>query len=218
MERIKKLIALHISISLFISLIPGRALAAGATAPVVVRPLPHTFTTEIGALSPDQKAIFLSELNTRLSALGTVPSQLTDLHHTRLEALKTATAGENLTSSDPRQLAKAAIVGALLSPAISQSVQGLIQSSAHSADSSQHQSLAEDLRAVVNKYGVDFSAIDDSEEKEAFAKVIPGAHIFDGAQKGSTAVRQACAAALTQAQRLQRGAPSTDTFSQEARP
>lgn len=39
-----------------------------------------------------------------------------------------------------------------------------------------------------------------------------------GAQKGSTAVRQACAVALTQAQRLQRGAPSTDTFSQEARP
>ena len=39
-----------------------------------------------------------------------------------------------------------------------------------------------------------------------------------GAQKGSTVVRQACAAALTQAQRLQRGAPSTDTLSQEARP
>jgi HEAT repeat protein len=32
-----------------------------------------------------------------------------------------------------------------------------------------------------------------------------------GAQKGSAAVRQACAAALSQAQRLQRGGPSTDT-------
>ena len=34
-----------------------------------------------------------------------------------------------------------------------------------------------------------------------------------GAQKGSAAVRQACAAALSQAQRLQRGGPSTDTGS-----
>lgn len=37
-----------------------------------------------------------------------------------------------------------------------------------------------------------------------------------GAKKGSTAVRQACAAALSQAQRIQRGIPSTDATHQDA--
>jgi HEAT repeat protein len=38
-----------------------------------------------------------------------------------------------------------------------------------------------------------------------------------GAQKGNAAVRQACAAALTQAQRLQRGTPSTGATHEDAR-
>ena len=37
-----------------------------------------------------------------------------------------------------------------------------------------------------------------------------------GTQKGSAAVRQACAAALSQARRLQRGTPSTDATHSEA--